>query len=53
MLWICDFDGSPLSADDRAYKDNMYQYKINRSMFVATMKDKLIETLSCPYDKET
>lgn len=52
LLWICEFDVNPLIADGKDDKDNMYRYKINRSMFVATMKDKLVETLSCPYERK-
>ena len=52
LLWLCEFEVNPLIADDRVDKDNKYQYKMNRSMFVATMKDKLIETLYCPYERK-
>ena len=52
LLWLCEFEVNPLIADDRVDKGNKYQYKMNRSMFVATMKDKLIETLYCPYERK-
>lgn len=52
LLWLCEFEVNPLIADDRVDKDNKYQYKMNRSMFVATMKDKLIETIYCPYERK-
>ena len=52
LLWMCEIEADPLIVEDRKDKPNKYQYKMNRNMFIATMKDKLVETICCKYPKK-
>ena len=45
LIWLCEFDVNSLISGGRVCKFNKYQLKMNRSMFVALMEYKFIETI--------
>ena len=51
-LWMFEVEANEQIREDRKEKDNKYEYMMNRSMFVCTLKEKLIRALSCPYKRK-